>query len=227
MFGNPLLRCGVTEDPAYDDICAGNDGLLILNADGDWQSDPVRRILGNYNPDWIGGIQNRFSYGPWDLSILVQGQKGGDIFSVTDYFGVYAGVLEKTIPGRENDWDDPGVLVRGVLPDGTINGEGGNELRVLAQDHYEGIWNKHEASILDATYVKLRELRIGYELPSNLVSWMGFNGGNVSLIGRNLLLWSKCDNIDPETAFDASNAQGIEFGQHPSVRSYGFSLTLW
>jgi hypothetical protein len=41
------------------------------------------------------------------------------------------------------------------------------------------------------------------------------------------LLWSKCDNIDPETAFDASNVQGLEFGQHPSVRSYGFSLTLW
>jgi hypothetical protein len=56
---------------------------------------------------------------------------------------------------------------------------------------------------------------------------MGFNGGNVSLIGRNLFLWSKCDNIDPETAFDATNAQGLEFGQHPSVRSYGFSLSLW
>jgi outer membrane receptor protein involved in Fe transport len=227
LFGNPVLRCGVTEDPAYDDICAGNEGLPILDADGNTQHDPVRRVLGNYNPDWIGGIQNRFSYGAWDLSFLFQGQYGGDVFSVTDYFGKYAGVLESSLLGRETDWDDPGVLVRGVLPDGTINGEGGNDFRVVAQDYHEGIWDKHEESILDATYLKLRELRIGYELPSRWVKWMGFNGGNFSLIGRNLLLWSKCDNIDPETAFDAGNDQGLEFGQHPSVRSYGFSLTLW
>ncbi|UCC73620.1 MAG: SusC/RagA family TonB-linked outer membrane protein [Gemmatimonadota bacterium] len=226
LFGNPVLRCGVTENPIYDDICAGNEGLPILTASGETQTDPVRRILGNYNPDWVGGIQNRFSWGAWDLSFLFQGQFGGEIFSVTDYFGKYAGVLQSSIPGRENDWDDPGVLVRGVLPDGSINGED-VEVRVLAQDYYEGIWSKHSESILDATYVKLRELRIGYELPSRFVSWMGFNGGNVSLIGRNLLLWTKCDNIDPETAFDASNRQGLEFGQHPSVRSYGFSLSLW
>ncbi len=227
LFGNPVLRCGVTEDEAYTDMCAGNNGLPILAADGTTQVDPVRRVLGNYNPDWIGGMQNRFSYGAWDLSFLFQGQKGGDIFSVTDYFGKYAGVLESSLLGRETDWDDPGVLVRGVLPDGTINGEGGNDFRVVAQDYHEGIWGKHDESILDATYLKLRELRIGYELPGNWVRWMGFNGGNFSLIGRNLLLWAKADNIDPETAFDTGNDQGLEFGQHPSVRSYGFSLTLW
>ncbi|UCC81564.1 MAG: SusC/RagA family TonB-linked outer membrane protein [Gemmatimonadota bacterium] len=232
LFGNPVLRCGVTEDAAYDALCAGNDGLPILDEDGNTQVDPVRGILGNYNPDWVGGIQNRFSWGAWDLSILFQGQWGGDIFSVTDYFGKYAGVLESTIPGRENDWDDPQVLVRGVFDNGTtyegqINGEDGVEVRLLAQTYYEGIWAKHSESILDATYLKLRELRIGYELPSNWVRWMGFNGGNFSLIGRNLFLWSKCDNIDPETAFDSTNRQGLEFGQHPSSRSYGFSLTLW
>jgi TonB-linked SusC/RagA family outer membrane protein len=227
LFGNAELRCGVTEDPAYDGICAGNQGLLILNASGDTQVDPTRRVLGNYTPDWNAGLQNRFTLGRWSLNTLLQGQRGGDIFSVTDYFGQYAGVLEKSIPGREVDWDDPGVLVRGVLPDGTINGEGGNDVRVLAQDYYEGVWGKHDRSILDATYLKFRELRIAYELPASIASWMGFNGGNVALIGRNLFLWSKANDIDPETAFDASNAQGIEFGQHPSVRSYGFAITLY
>ncbi len=227
LFGNPTLRCGVTEDSAYGGICAGNEGLPILDASGNTQPDPVRRVLGNYTPDWVGGLQSRFSLGRWNLNALVQGQRGGDIFSVTDYFGKYAGVLEKSIRGREVDWDDPGVLVRGVLPDGTINGEGGNDVRLLAQDYFEMIYGTHDRSIIDATYLKFRELRIAYELPSSIASWMGFNGGNVALIGRNLFLWSKADNIDPETAFDASNAQGIEFGQHPSVRSYGFAITLY
>jgi hypothetical protein len=54
----------------------------------------------------------------------------------------------------------------------------------------------------------------------------GFSGGSLALIGRNLALWSKIENIDPETAFDASNVQGIEFGQHPTARSIGFSLSI-
>jgi TonB-linked SusC/RagA family outer membrane protein len=233
LYGNPVLRCGVTEDSQYDAICEGNDGLPILNESGNRQQDPVRRVLGNYNPDWIGGIQNRFSWGAWDLSFLFQGQYGGDIFSVTDMFGKYAGVLTSSLVGRETDWDDPGVLVHGVFGPGTtyegqINTEDGPNVRMLAENYWEDSYGKHSESILDATYVKLRELRIGYELPARWVSWIGFNGGNFSLIGRNLFLWSKCDNIDPETAFDASNGQqGLEFGQHPSTRSYGFSLSLW
>jgi len=225
MYGNGYLRCP-NEDNA--DICAGKeDGLLILDADGRRQVDPERRILGNYNPDWIGGIQNRFTFGRFDLSVLIDGQRGGDIFSVTNWFGEYAGVLESTIEGRENDWDDPGVLVRGVLPDGTINGENGVDVRVVAQDHWGDNWGSQAASIDDATFVKLREVRLGIELPSNWVEWTGFSNAHFALIGRNLALWApNIDNIDPETAFDASNVQGIEFGQFPTARSFGFSLSL-
>jgi hypothetical protein len=172
-------------------------------------------------------MANRFSYGAWDLSFLIQGQKGGDIFSVTDWFGKYAGVVEETLVGREVDFCDPGVNTRGVLPDGTLNGDGVDDAYACPQDYYGGVWGSQEASIFDASYIKLRELRIGYEMPVSWVRWMGFNGGNFSLIGRNLLLLTDIPHIDPETAFDASNVQGIEFGQFPSVRSFGFSLTLW
>ncbi len=229
LFANGYLRCGVGPTAeAYTDICAGQpDGTLILSASGRRQRDPVRRILGNYNPDWIGGIQNRFSYGPWELSVLLDGQKGGEIFSVTDWFGEYAGVLESTLEGREEDWCTPGVTVRGVLPDGSINGDGDNDVTVCPQSHFGDNYGTPEASIVDATYMKLRELRLTYEIPGRFVSFLGFNGANVSLIGRNLFLWSKAHNIDPETAFDASNVQGIEFGQVPSFRSYGLSITLW
>jgi TonB-linked SusC/RagA family outer membrane protein len=223
MFANGVLRCS---GPDYEGCTSEQKGLPLLDADGWLQTDPVRKVVGNYNPDWIGGLQNRFSYGAFDLSVLVDGQKGGDIFSVTNWFGEYAGVLKSTLKGREVDWDDPGYLNKGVLPDGRVNGVDA-DVRILSQERFEDNWGKQELSVDDATYMKLREVRLGYELPAAWVGRFGFSGGNIALIGRNLFLWApNIDNIDPETAFDASNVQGIEFGQFPSARSIGFSLTI-
>jgi TonB-linked SusC/RagA family outer membrane protein len=216
MYGTPYAR-----EDLNGDGCGDPDGQLLLTASGRVQRDPCRKVLGNYNPDWIGGIQNRFSYGPVDLSILVDGQSGGDIFSVTNMFGQYAGVLESSLEGRENDFCDPGIVNEGVLPDGTQNTQS-----VCPQSHFGDKYGIHEAFIDDASYVKLREVRLGYELPTSWVGALGFSAGSVSLIGRNLALWSNIDNIDPETAFDASNVQGIEFGQFPTARSLGFSITV-
>ena len=212
FFGNGYLR--------------NDDGDLLLTADGMPQPDPVRRVLGNYNPDWIAGVQSRFSWGPMDVSVLLDGQSGGDIFSVTKLFGEFSGVLESTLRGRENDFCDPGIVVEGILPDGSQNVEGTNQVSVCPQEYFGRNFGIHEASIDDASYMKLREVRIGYEFPSAWADAIGFAGGNLGLIGKNLLLWSRIDNIDPETAFDASNVQGIEFGQFPTARSIGFSLSL-
>jgi hypothetical protein len=200
--------------------------MLLLSTAGAPRLDPTRRVLGNYNPDWIGGIQNRFSYGPLELSVLVDGQKGGNVFSMTQMWGQYTGVLASTLRGRENDWNDPGIVERGVLPDGSINGDGVNDVRVSAESYFEGLFGNHEAAILDASYVKLREVRLRYTLPASFMRRMRLSGGDISLIGRNLALWSKAENIDPETSFDASNVQGIEYAQMPSARSVGFALSI-
>ena len=202
------------------------DGDVLLTASGVPRPDPVRRVLGNYNPDWIAGVQNRFGWGPVDVSVLVDGQSGGDIFSLTNLFGEYAGVLESSLRGRANDFCDPGIVVQGILPDGSRNGDGTNEVSLCPQNFFGRNFGINESSIDDASYVKLREVRIGYELPSAWVDAIGFTGGNIGLIGRNLYLWSWVENIDPETAFDAGNRQGIEFGQFPTARSIGFSLSL-
>ncbi len=216
LFGNPFLRQDLDGDG-----CGDAAGRKLLTSSGMPRRDPCRQVLGNYNPDWSGGIQNRFSYGAFDLSVLVDGQMGGDIFSVTDMFGEYAGVLESSLRGRENDFCDPGIVENGLLPDGTENTKA-----VCPQSYFGGLYGIHEAAMLDASFVKLRELRLGFQMPDAWTGRLGFSGGNISLIGRNLALWSKADNIDPETAFDASNVQGIEFGQFPSARSLGFSVTL-
>jgi hypothetical protein len=217
LYGTPFER-----EDLDGDGCGDPDGRKIVSSGGLPLRGGCREVLGNYNPDWTGGIQNRFSYGPFDLSVLVDGQKGGDIFTVTDMFGEYAGVLESSLRGRENGPCDPGIVVDGIHSDGTQNTS-----TVCPESYFGSLYGIHEAAIFDATYVKLREVRFGYQLPTSLVGMLGFSGGSVSLIGRNLLLWApNIDNIDPETAFDASNVQGIEFGQLPSPRSFGFALTL-
>jgi hypothetical protein len=202
-------------------------GAWLLDSRGRPQRDTNRRVLGNYNPDWNGGISNRFSYGPMELSVLVDGQHGGDIFSTTNWWGEYAGVLESTIRGREQDWCTPGVIVDGIMPDGSVNGDGVNDVSVCPESYFGRNYGNQAAGIDDATYVKLREVRLGYELPGSFMDRFGFSGGDIAFIGRNLFLWApNIDNIDPETAFDASNTQGIEFGQFPTARSLGFSLSI-
>jgi len=212
MFGNGYLRDA--------------QGRWILTAAGLPRTDPVRRVLGSYNPDWNGGIQNRFSYGSFGLSVLFDGQVGGDIFSTSKWFGEYSGVLEETLRGRETDFCSPGIVVPGVLPDGSVNGDGVNDVTACPEDYFHRNFGNHETGLVDASYLKLRELRLSYELPASVASKFGFSAGEVALIGRNLFLWSKYDSIDPETAFDASNVQGIEFGQFPTARSLGFSITF-
>ncbi len=202
-------------------------GRWMLDSSGRPQRDTNRSILGNYNPDWLGGIQNRFSYGSFDLSVLVDGQRGGDIFSITNWFGEYAGVLKSTLRGRENDFCDPGIVVDGVLPDGSINGDGVDDVSVCPRLYFHRNYGNQASAIFDATYIKLRELRLGYQLPSSWVARLGFSSGSIALIGRNLYLWSpNAPNIDPETAFDNSNVQGLESGQFPSARSIGITFTI-
>lgn len=71
-----------------------------------------------------------------------------------------------------------------------------------------------------------REAKIGFQVPSSWVSRVGFSSANIAVVGRNLALWADIPHIDPETAFSAGNVQGIEFGQFPTARSIGFTVTV-
>ena len=79
---------------------------------------------------------------------------------------------------------------------------------------------------MDASYLKLRELRLAYALPQSVAQHLGFADATVALVGRNLLLWAKQSTIDPETTFDTGNRQGVENGQLPTARSLGFTVSV-
>ena len=201
LFGNPYLRNAA--------------GQLILD-EGLPQADPQKRVLGHYTPDWTAGLTNVFRFGNADFSFMFDMKQGGELFSVTHMFGRYAGVLEETLAGRED-----GLLIEGVNADGTPN-----TTVVSAQDYNHAFYGIHEANIFDASYVKLREVKLGYSLSPSLAARLGAQDAYISLVGRNLWLSTDVPHIDPETAFTAGNAQGLEFGQFPSVRSFGFNITV-
>jgi hypothetical protein len=83
-------------------------------------------------------------------------------------------------------------------------------------------------SVFDASYVKLRQVSLGYTLPASLLTKTPFKKVTFSIVGRNLaLLYSKAPHIDPETGFSNSNAVlGLEHAQIPSTRSLGFNLNF-
>jgi TonB-linked SusC/RagA family outer membrane protein len=200
---------------AQGHILVGDDGLPVR--------DPKQTVLGNYNPDWVGGITNTFSFKNLTLSFSFDGQWGGNVYSVTKWFGQYSGVLSATLAGRETDWNDPGY----VVPNAVYKSTGQPDTtHVLAQDYWHNTFYAQEEGIIDATYLKLREARVAYELPSKIAGYFGFSGATVALVGHNLLLWAKQKTIDPETAFDTGNRQGVENGQLPTTRSIGFTLSV-
>jgi len=180
------------------------------------------KVLGNATPDFIWSFTNSFSYKGFDLSVLVDGRMGGDIYSMTNSWGRYAGILEESLIGREG-----GLVGEGVMNIGSAEAPEyvTNDIVVGAEEYNKAAYSNDVAvsSVFDATFIKLREVRLGY----NFGKIGPMESMNISLFGRNLaILYKSAPHIDPETAFNNGNVQGLEFGQLPSARSYGFSVNL-
>jgi hypothetical protein len=80
--------------------------------------------------------------------------------------------------------------------------------------------------IYDASFIKLREMSLSYRVPASFVNRLGFSSMNVAVVGKNLWMTSKIPHVDPETTFTSGNMQGIEFGQFPTARSIGFTVSV-
>jgi TonB-linked SusC/RagA family outer membrane protein len=188
---------------------------------------PVREntlsVLGNIQPNWTGGWGNQLSFGNFSLNTLLDIKRGGSLYSVTNMFGEYAGVLKETEHGRENDWDDPGVIVEGI---DVATGKP-NTTTITAEEYYHGLFAYTERYVYDASYVKLREVRFSYNLPGTWArKFFGARAASIALTGRNLHMWTKVPNIDPEFAYSSRNDQGIEVNMSPNPRSFGFNLRI-
>lgn len=196
-------------------LLIGNNGRPLREAD--------QSSLGSIQPDWTGGWGNQFTWGSFALNTLLDIKRGGKLYSVTQMFGEYAGVLESSLRGREDDWNKPGIVVEGV----NVNTGQPNTVNITAERYYHGLFGFTENYVYDAGYTKLRELRLTYSLPG---SWanriLGARGASISFTGRNLVTWKNVPNIDPEFAYSSRNDQGIEVNMSPNPRSFGFNLRV-
>jgi hypothetical protein len=198
------------------------DGLPIGSTD--------LQVLGNVNPDWTGGWTNEFRYKRFSLTGLLDFRHGGQNFSIGNWWGMYAGILESTLKGREVDWNNPGLVVDGLDIDTCdTNGQNcsANTTTVTAEDYGHNLYPTAEAAIFNTGFVKLREVRLGWDIPPKYISKLRLSQANLTLVGSNLFTWTDFPNYDPENAANAGNGgQGFDMGAMPSTRNLGFHLTI-
>jgi TonB-linked SusC/RagA family outer membrane protein len=191
-------------------------------------------IIGDPNPDWLGGITNSLNYKNFALNFLIDIRHGGDIFSLDQWYGegtgLYphtAGLNELGVPSRDPVAEGGGILLPGVKADGSPN-----DIRASNEDGSGTVFGYAVSPprawyVYDGSYVKLREVALTYSLPQNLFeSPKGLEGIDISFIGRNLWIIDKnMEFSDPEETLSSGNASnGYQSGAYPAVRTYGFNV---
>jgi TonB-linked SusC/RagA family outer membrane protein len=210
-----------------------DNGNKVVNAQGYYIA-VADQVLGVAAPDWQAGLNNTLSYKGLTLGFLLDMSQGGELYSLDMHYGQGTGMPDYTAGLNElgNELrntlaEGGGILFEGVQADGSVN-------TVRARgDYYGGAYywgnasrNPAAMTTYDASYIKLRQANLSYNLPKSLYSNFA-NNISVGIVGRNLLILKK--NVpfaDPESGLGAGNAQGYLTGSYPTVRSMGFNVKL-
>lgn len=176
--------------------------------------DNDRQIIGDPNPDFSFGFANTFSYKSFDLNIFFQGSVGGEIYNLTAvqlYNGDSNGltdVLDSWTP-ENTDTNIPRAAIRGR--------------------------ERSSRFVEDGSYARLKNVALGYNLPSEMMERIGFGSGRISVSGQNLLTITNYSGLDPEVSYFGSGGesrgddnviQGHDFGNYPNLRSITFGISL-
>jgi hypothetical protein len=191
-------------------------GQLILSNGLPLREPMDTTVLGSMQPNWFGGVSNTLRYRNVELSFLVDGQFGGSVFSATNMWGSVYGTLSET-----GFRPDTGLVIPGVDSSGQVN-----TTHVSAEDYFHALGMIADRWVYSASFVKLRELRLGASFTVPNVAGLQNSRVEASLIGRNLAMWAKAPNIDPESVISSSSYQGFELGQPPRTRSFGVQITI-
>jgi hypothetical protein len=240
-------RMGQLYGPGFERVKEGDmKGQIIIGSNGLPVKTDSPILLGNINPDWTGGISHSLVFKGFSLNCLFDIRAGGVFVSRTLNKGIGAGQLVETEIGRGarepgTEYDAPYYLEGAALldngfyapnltiHDGTYSqGMYGTDARYFHKNYYD---HNSEAQLLDASFVKLRELKFGYTLPQRLTGKVGLKTVGIYFFGNDLFLWTDKKNrhFDPETAM-ANTGNGSVLGFEnlsiPTSKSIGLQLNL-
>ncbi|MDF9798547.1 TonB-linked SusC/RagA family outer membrane protein [Catalinimonas alkaloidigena] len=215
----------------YGSVFQRYNGEIVYNESGFPLRTSELEKVGNYNPDWMMGINNTISFKGFNLGVLLDIRQGGIIVSQTTWIGRNAGQLEGTVVGRENGMVGEGVIATAYDEAGNITAARPNDVVVPARDWNYQYFRREsniEAGAWDASYTKLREIRFGYTLPNSLLESLPFRDVSLSVVGRNVALWTQNPHIDPEnmSLSGGTLVPGVENMAYPTPRSIGFNLNF-
>jgi hypothetical protein len=204
------------------------DGRFIIDDNGHHIVDPEVKKLGNYNPDFILGWNNNFTYKNFNFGFLFDWRQGGTLISRTQALAGVAGQLIETEYRPEE-----GIVADGVVNIGTDENPEyvENTTAISAESYYREYYdrNHEENNTYDASYLKLRQFAVGYTFKNNTKT-TGFIADTrtltVSIIGRNIFAISKIKHFDPEQIATQGQqfTSGVENMSYASTRSIGLKL---
>jgi outer membrane receptor protein involved in Fe transport len=186
--------------------------------------DPIVKKWGNAFADWKSSLSNEFLFNNFRISLLLDGQWGGSMYSQTNHKNNTLGKTKVTLPGR-----DEGIVGAGVVrqADGSFAANTSNVAASAYYDNYYQIANA-ETNIFDASFLKIREVRFEYRLPQSWMSRVGLKQTSLAVFGRDLFNFTRFPGFDPEggNLNNGTLTPGVELAQFPSVRSMGANLTI-
>jgi TonB-linked SusC/RagA family outer membrane protein len=199
-------------------------GNLVYDSTGAPITDNTYSIIGKGVPDFTGGINNSFTWKSLNLSFLIDFKSGGDIYSGTNVRMTEAGFTKESLIGREGEAP---LVVTGVTQDGTAFKP---FTKTLTPGEAQNYWSQlgeraQERYIYDASFIKLRQITLGYSIPKKVIGRTPIQNLVVSFVARNLaILYKNVPNIDPESSYTSGNSQGLDYFGFPATRTYGFNI---
>ena len=198
-----------------------DDGQLMIQDNGLPLRDPTRGNVGNPYPDWIAGIRNIFQVYGVTINGLLDIRQGGSLWN-----GTYARLNRFGTTAASADRDRTYVIDGVKISDGTPN-----DIPISANSYYSNFTGDGGAAaveqvIQDGSWVRLRELTLGYDIP--LPNNKYVKGINLYVTGRNLWLQTDYTGVDPETSLTGagSNVGGFDYFNMPNTKSYLVGLNL-
>jgi TonB-linked SusC/RagA family outer membrane protein len=195
-------------------------GEILVDDDGFELTADESGAIGNAMPNWIGGMRNTITWKGLSVSALIDTRQGGDIFNLDEYYTKAYGTSWLT-----RDREHP-IVVKGIRQsDGAVNTTEVTDFRT----YWSNQSNIDEANVQDASFIRLRDVSVSYDLPKSTISKLSLKGLIFTVSGRNL--WLKTSEgftgSDPENSlYGSGNGQGISNFAVPSSKSINFSLKL-